>query len=51
MLDWIDNVRPGAINHGSGAPSTDPGVLWAEYTDDDTGDCYVWNGSAWVQLA
>lgn len=53
MLNWTDQVRAGALNHGSGAPADppSPNVEWAQYLNDDTGDRYVWTGSAWVLLA
>lgn len=37
----------GSVLNGHGAPSANPGVSAALYTDLDTGNLWSWNGAAW----
>lgn len=51
MLNWTDQVRRNALLSGTGVPSDDPGVQWAQYLRTTTGVVYVWTGEAWVALS
>src|SRR6185436_3159669 len=42
-------VERGEVEHGSGAPTHNPGQLGILYKDDDTGNLYSYRGSSWVQ--
>lgn len=51
MIQWTDDLRRGAVSHGSGAPSGDPGPLYAVYLDTATGDVYTHvGGGTWVKI-
>lgn len=36
---------------GTGAPTANPGVPFATYTDTATGNEYFWNGTVWTAIA
>lgn len=45
------NFTQGPSLSGSGAPTDDPGVPFASYTNTDDGSQYFWNGTSWTAIS